>query len=115
MMTASEQSLLDATAHGETPIVLLKTSSTIDVGQWFWNGRIWIACFAERVAVFAAGKRPYTEEIPVVKLEKSFYNFLTGELALAPALAAKVRRVKLAPLDANKALEQINRKEVSHA
>ena len=115
MMTNGEQSLLDAAAHGETPIVLLKTSSTMDVGQWFLNGRVWIACFAERVVMFAAGKRPYAEEIPVAELAKSFYNFLTGELALAPALAAKVRRVKLAPLDANIILEQINRKEVSHA
>jgi len=65
--------------------------------------------------VGAAGTRPHVEEIPVAELGKSFYNFLTGELALAPALVAQVRRLKLAPLDATKILEQINRKEVSHA
>lgn len=115
MMTAGEQCLLDAAARGETPAVVLPTGTTVDVGQWFRNGRVWIACFAGRVAVFAAGKRPHTEEIPVAELGKSFYNFLTGELALAPAPAAKVCRLKLAPLAANKVLEQINRKEVSHA
>ena len=114
-MTAAEQRLLTAAARGETPGVLLPTATRVDVGQWFRNGRVWAACLTGRVAVFAAGKRPYAEEIPVAELGKSFYNFLTGELALAPAPAAKVRRLKLAPLDANKILEQINRKELSHA
>ena len=115
MMTAGEQRLLTAAARSETPVVLLPSGTTVDVGHWFRNGRVWIACFAGRLAVFAAGKCPHAEEIPVAELEKSFYNFLTGELALAPAPTARVRRLKLAPVDANKILEQINRKEVSHA
>ncbi|MEI8314309.1 MAG: hypothetical protein WCG79_02545 [Verrucomicrobiota bacterium] len=114
MMTASEQRLLAAVARDETPAVVLESGTTVDVGQWFQNGRVWIACFAGRVAVFADGKRPHSEEIPVAELAKSFYNFLTGELALAPAPLARVRRLQFAPLDANKILEQINRKETSH-
>ena len=115
MMTAGEQRLLAAAARGETPALLLPSRTRVDVGQWFRRQRAWIACWSGRVAVFAAGPRPQTEEIPVAELDKSFYNFLTGELALAPAPTAKVRRLKLTPVEANQILEQINRKEVSHA
>ena len=114
-MKPAEQRLLEEMAHGEVPIVVLETGTTADVGQWFCNGRAWLACFAGRVAVFAAGKRPYCEEIPRAELGQSFYNFLTGELALAPAPAAQLRQFKIPPLEAQQILEQINRKEVSHA
>ena len=113
-MTTGEQRLLATVTRGEPLLVVLETGTTVDVGQWFRNGRVWIACFAGRVAVFADGKRPYVEEIPVAELGKSFYNFLTGELALAPAPVARLRRLKFAPVAANKILEQINRKDVSH-
>ena len=114
-MTVGEQQLLTAAARGETPAVLLATGTPVDVGLWFRQRRAWIACFTGRVAVFAAGKQPQSVEIPVAELTKSFYNFLTGELVLAPAPAVRIRRLKLTPVDGSRILEQINQKEVSHA
>ena len=114
-MKPAEQRLLDEVAPGEAPVLVLATATRVDLGQWFRGGQAWVACFPDRVALVAAGKRPHRETIPVAELGKSFYNFLTGELALAPAPAAQLRRLKIAPLEAQKILEQINRKEVSHA
>ena len=112
-MKPAEQLLLDAVAGGETPAVLLATDTRVDVGQWFRSGRVWVAGLAERVVVLAAGPRAHCEVLPRPELGKSFYNFLTGELVLAPAPAATVHRFKMAPLAAQQLLEQINRKEVS--
>ena len=94
----------------ETPILTLATDTKVDVGQWFRSGRVQIACYAGRVVLSAPGKRPYREEIPATELGKSFYNFLTGELVLMTGC-----RLKLAPLEAQKVLELIKGKEVSHA
>lgn len=109
-MKPAEQRLLDSLANGESPALVLATDTKVDVGQWLRRGRVSVACFAGRVVVFAAGRRPYAEEFPVAQLTGSFYNFLTGELVLA-----KNCRLKLAPLDAHKVLEQLKGKEVSHA
>src|SRR5207244_9944251 len=94
----------------ETPILTLETGTRVDVGQWFRGGRVSLACFPGRVVLSAPGKRPYREEIPAAELGDSFYNFLMGELVLT-----KGCRLKLEPLEAQKILEQIKGKEVSHA
>lgn len=92
------------------PRLTLTTDTRVDVGHWFRRGRVLLTVWPGRVELFAAGKRPYREELPVGELTGSFYNFLTGELVLT-----KGRRFKLAPLEAQRVLEQIKGKEVSHA
>ena len=110
----AERQWLAEIGGGPAPALLLPSGTTVDVGQWFRGGRVWVACVPGRVALFAHGGTPYRELIAVAELDQSFYNFLTGELALAPAVPT-VRRVKLSPVEAQQVLSHINRKDPSHA
>ena len=110
----AERRLLATLANGEEPALLLKTGTKADVGQWFRRGRVWVGCFPGRLVLFATGRRPYGERLECAQLGQSLYNFLTGELALAPATPA-VRRLKLAPIEAQRVLAHISGKESRHA
>jgi len=99
---------------GQSPSLVLRSGTTVDVGRWFGGGRVWVACLPGRVALFAQGRMPYREMMEVAQLDRSFYNFLTGELAFAPATPT-VRRMKLNPGEAQQILTHINRKEDPHA
>ena len=110
----AERQWLAEIGAGQAPALVLRSGTTVDVGQWFRSGRVWVACLPGRVALFARGRTPYRELIEVARLDQSFYNFLTGELALAPAVPT-VRRVQLTPVEAQQVLRHITGKEPSHA
>ena len=83
------------------------TRTRTDTGLWFRSARVWAFCLRDRLALVAAGKRPYVETLAFADLRQSLYNHVMGELVLAPAGGARVRRLRIPPLEARKLLERI--------
>ena len=87
------------TLIGEAPIFhLQKTNTRIDVGSWFRKPQIWACVTDQKLVLFAAGDRPYAEQIPLDELQQSEYNHVTGEIVLAPVESLQVNRLKLPPI-----------------
>jgi len=120
----------------EDVYLVLRSSTRIDVGGWLGGGRVCIAVTAGAAFLLArrgllqthlpnrlcppdgpaAGGGCYVQRIPLTELLESTYNHVVGELLLAPAAGARVRKLKLPPLDAYRLLAQIhhgNRKRVT--
>ena len=86
-----------------------RTDTKVDVGYWLGRRRVW-ACLLEReLLLFALGRRPYVERIPLAQLRESRYNHVTGELVLAPIETAAVKALKVPPLAALEILAHIMR------
>jgi hypothetical protein len=86
-----------------------RTDTKVDVGYWLGRRRVW-ACLLEReLLLFARGRRPYVERIPLAALRESRYNHVTGELVLAPTETIAVKTLKVPPLAALEILAQIMR------
>jgi len=108
--------------------VILPTGTRVDVGSWLGASRVCAAALAEHLLLFALEKNPlipllrrvgllaqpglragpFVQRIPFSDLRRSTYNHVTGKLVLAPAGRARVRTLKLAPLDAYQLLAQIH-------
>jgi hypothetical protein len=104
-MTAAERALLAAHGDGALPALLLRTGTTVDVGQWLARGRIWLCGGGEELVLLAAGKVPYVELIARAALRGSLYNPVTGELVLAPADGLRQRRLSVPPVEGYRALQ----------
>jgi hypothetical protein len=70
-------------------------------------GIVWSAATTKEVVLFAAGRRPFIEEIPFTHLYKSLYNHITGEVVFAPAEAESMTRIRLSPSHGFQLLAQI--------
>ena len=93
-------------------------ATKVDVGYWLGKRRLW-ACVAEQeLLLFARGRRPYIERIPLAELRESLYNHATGELVLAPSKSAAVKALRVPPLPALEILahmlRQIPEENVGH-
>jgi hypothetical protein len=86
---------------------LFATRSRVDVGWWFWSARLHAAVLGDELVLFAAGSRPFVQRTPLPAVCASLYNHVTGEVVLAPATAAAVRRLRMAPVDGQKLLAVI--------
>lgn len=107
-MDEAERRLLDECRAGGLPVFFLaRSDSSVDTGAWLKKSRVWIAALGSELALFAAGKRPWLAKIPFANLGESFYNHVTGELALAPAAGLSLSSFKLSPRDGYQALAQI--------
>ncbi len=115
---------------GEAEVFLLvRTATKVDVGSWFGPSRVCACALADELLLFAADNSPltallgwlgrgegtgrlgrfYAERIAMRDLRDSTYNHVTGELLLAPATAARVRKLRMAPLEGYQLLAQIHR------
>ena len=103
--TPAERALL--AAAGVVPERCYRTGTRVDVGQWLRWPRLWLAVTGSDWLLVAAGKRPFVEKIPVGELGKSLYNAVTGELILDPAPNARVRRLKLPPVEGRDLVRQL--------
>ena len=101
--------LLDRTIGDAAVRCLLKSGTKIDVGAWFFKRRVWTCLTDREMLLFAAGKRPYLERIPLEQLGQSEYNHVTGQLVLAPVQSQRVGGLKLPPLAALQVLSHICR------
>ena len=126
----------------EDVYLVLRSATRIDVGGWLGGGRVCLAVTDDSLLLVAVRRvawasrlcgeptthgrdaratrgGSYLERIPLAELFESTYNHVVGELLLAPAAGARLRRLKLPPLDAYRLLAQIhhgNRKrESEHA
>ncbi len=106
-LSKAEQKLLDEVANDRPMAALVRSATTVDVGEWFGRGRVVGVCFGDEWVMFAAGRRPFIERVPTRILKASAYNPLTGELVLAPAQEVKVRQLKMSPLEAGRVLNWI--------
>jgi len=103
-MTARERRLMQRVLQGmPEPDCVMRTGSRADVGQW-WNqwlggGRLWLAMAGAELLLVAHGKRPHVERIPRESLGASQYNQVTGELVLAKAANAALRKLRVSPVD----------------
>jgi hypothetical protein len=86
-----------------------KTGTKVDVGYWLGKRRVWACLLQQELLLFARGRRPYVERIPLAMLRQSRYNHVTGELVLAPCETAAVKALKLTPLAALEILAYIYR------
>ena len=101
--------LLDRLIGDAAVCCLLKSGTKIDVGSWLCKRRVW-ACLTDReMLLFAAGRRPYAERIPLEQLGQSEYNHVTGQLVLAPVQSQRVGGLKLPPLAALQVLSYLCR------
>lgn len=107
LMTPAAQRLLTDICGVAPILILLKTDSTTDTGNWFCQGRIWAAATAEDLVLLASGRKPFFQKAPFIYLRESLYNHVTGELVLAPNRGWKLDRVALPPLDGYQLLAQI--------
>jgi hypothetical protein len=88
---------------------VVRTGTRVDTGGWGLNPRLRAAVVAGEVVLFAPGKRPFVEKLPVTALGASAYNHVTGELVLASADGK--RRLKLPPVEGRMLLAAIQGKE----
>ena len=84
-----------------------QTGTKVDVGYWLGKRRVWACVMEEELLLFARGRRPYVERIPLADLNCSRYNHVTGELVLAPIETAAVKALKVPPLAALEILAYI--------
>ena len=136
-LPARHRALAAELIGGKGVFLVVPTRTGIDVGSWLGRSRVCACALADHLLLFAparnplallakaarlAGKlrlpaSPYAQRIPFEQLRESTYNQVTGELVLAPATDARVRRLKVPPLDGHRLLAQIPpaRKETRHA
>lgn len=86
-----------------------KTGTKVDVGYWLGKRRVWACLLEQELLLFARGRRPYVERIPLAVLRESRYNHVTGELVLAPFETVAVKALKVTPLAALEILAYIYR------
>jgi len=86
---------------------LHETGTKVDVGYWLRKRRVWLCLTDSEVVLFAWGKQPYLDRIPLSQLGESQYNHITGELVLAPAGGVSVPTLRMAPLAALDVLAQL--------
>ena len=98
---------LDSVIGEATVYYLRKSGSKIDVGSWFLKRPVWTCLLDREMLLFALGTRPYLERIPLEDLQQSQYNHVTGEVVLAPARSARVKGLKMSPLEALEVLSHI--------
>ncbi len=106
-MRPEEKALFEELAAGAPCFMLLCSQTKIDTGHWFRRSRVYAAVFADRLALFAWGKRPWTESVLFRHLRQSLYNHVTGEIVFAPAHGLRVGRLCLLPLNGAQVLAQI--------
>ena len=100
--------LLEAIVGDEAVYYVRRTRTKVDVGAWFRKGRVCICLLASEAVIFAKGRRPYVERIPLLRLRESQYNHVTGELMLAPDVAPQISGLKIPPLEGLQILAQIH-------
>lgn len=96
-LTAREAGLWQRLSGGRAGR-LFATAARVDVGWWFWGGRLRAGLLDGELVLFAAGSRPFVQRTPVALLRESLYNHVTGELILAPSRELAVRRFAMAPV-----------------
>jgi len=97
---------------GDAPVFhIARTGTKIDVGSWFFKRRVCTCLLESEMLLFAPGKRPYVERIPLGQLKESKYNHVTGEVMLAPAESEKIRGLRMRPLAGLQLLAHIYRGE----
>ncbi len=106
-LTKAEQRLLGEMASGQLADVVIRTGTTVDVGEWFKRGHVVGACLGNEWVMFATGRQPFVERVPTRVLSASAYNHFVGELVLAPASGVRLRQLKMTPLEAGRALRWI--------
>jgi hypothetical protein len=104
--------MLDSLIGDQAVFHVQRTRTKVDVGAWFGKGRICICLLAGEAVLFAKGKRPYVERIPLKRLRESRYNHVTGELMLAPDAAPRISGLKLPPLEGLQILAHIHRRNI---
>lgn len=87
-----------AASAGAGAAAILATGTCTDTGLWFRQGRVCAACAGGTLFLLAPGRRPHVEGIPFAQLGESMYNAVTGEVMLAPAPAAALRRLRMDPV-----------------
>jgi len=122
------RALAERLLGGAEVFCLVQTATRIDVGSWFGPSRICACALADELLLFAADNSPltallgwlrrgrgpcrpgrfYAERIAMRDLRDSTYNHVTGELLLAPAPAARVRKLAMWPLEGYQLLAQIH-------
>ena len=85
-----------------------KTGTKVDAGYWLGKRRVWACLLETELLLFARGRRPYVERIPLADLRESRYNHVTGEVVLAPIETATVKALKVPPLAALEILAYIH-------
>ena len=102
-MRRSERQLQDELCtDGPSPrggASVFRTRTRVDTGGWLGKSRVRVCLTGDELVLFAAGRRPFVERIPVPSLGESFYNHVTGEVALAPAEGARVKRLRIRPVE----------------
>jgi len=106
-LTQAEQRLLDEMAAGQPVGGLVRTGTTVDVGEWFRRGHVVGICLRGEWVMLASGLRPFREKIETRLLAASSYNPIIGELVLEPAPGLKLRKLKMAPREAGRVLKLI--------
>ena len=91
-----------------------KTDTKVDVGYWLGKRRVWVCVLEKEMLLFARGRRPYVERIPLGQLGGSGYNHVTGEVLLAPIETATVKALRVTPLAGLQILAHIHRGDHKH-
>ena len=112
-MTRAEEALLAEQSAGREALVLARSRSRVDVGKWFTQGRVWIACYRGEAVAWAAGLVPFVQRMSPADVAAAAYNPLTGELVLAPAAGLQVRRLRMSPVDGGRILSWVRESRMS--
>jgi hypothetical protein len=99
-----------AAAAGAGAVAILSTGTCTDTGLWFRQGRVGAACAGGALFLLALGRRPHVERIPFAELGESMYNAFTGEVLLAPAPSAAIRRLRMDPVAGRHLIECVVKK-----
>ncbi len=105
-LSRGNRRLLAQLAAGRRVDLLIRTGTTVDVGQWVRRGRVCGMWLDGAWVMFAAGKRAFVETVDASCLGGSLYNHMVGALVLAPAPGVQVRALKMTPLEAGRVLRR---------
>lgn len=86
---------------------LMRTNTKVDVGMWFRKRRLYVCLLSHKLVLFANGRKPCAETIPLTELRESRYNHVTGEVVLAPTEGMRINRLKMSPRNGFQLLAQI--------
>lgn len=82
-----------------------RSGTRIDTGSWLRRAPLHAVVHGDRLALVAAGPRPYVLDLPVAALSRAVYNHVTGELAFRRTAAdPAVPPLRLDPLVARSLL-----------
>lgn len=107
-LSAAESALLNEALAGQTPRLLLRSSTRVDTGRWLCKSPLWLCVTQTQILLLAASKRRYLQRLPLSDCKASQYCHTSGALLLQPSETWRFNTIQLPPADALMVLKHLD-------